>query len=72
MFDRLRSFSIPAETAVEAALVKDEGEGETPYCPPEITTLYSVSARVEPLFLDANLRFVFLYRNICSQADTVL
>uniref|UniRef100_A0A3Q3XFM1 Eukaryotic translation initiation factor 2D n=1 Tax=Mola mola TaxID=94237 RepID=A0A3Q3XFM1_MOLML len=52
----LRSFSIPAETAVEAALVKDEGEGETPYCPPEITTLYSVSARVEPLFLDANLR----------------
>lgn len=52
----LRSFIVPEETHVEAAPVQDRGEGETPYHPPEITTLYSVSARLEPLFLDANKR----------------
>lgn len=52
----LRSFNIPEETDVEAALLKDGGKGELPYHPPEITTLYSVSARLEPLFLDANKR----------------
>ncbi|XP_068189560.1 eukaryotic translation initiation factor 2D isoform X1 [Antennarius striatus] len=52
----LRSFNIPEETDVEVALVRDGGEGESPYRPPEITTLYSVNARVEPLFLDANIR----------------
>uniref|UniRef100_A0A3Q1CRM2 Eukaryotic translation initiation factor 2D n=1 Tax=Amphiprion ocellaris TaxID=80972 RepID=A0A3Q1CRM2_AMPOC len=52
----LRSFSIPEETDVEAAVVQDGGEGEITYRPPEITTLYSVPARLEPLFLDANKR----------------
>lgn len=52
----LRSFNVPEETDVEAATVQDGGEGETPYHPPEITTLYSVSARLEPLFMDANKR----------------
>ncbi|XP_008302855.1 eukaryotic translation initiation factor 2D [Stegastes partitus] len=52
----LRSFSIPEETDVEAAVVQDGGEGEIVYHPPEITTLYSVPARLEPLFLDANKR----------------
>lgn len=52
----LRSFTVPAETDVEAAPFHDGGDVETPYCPPEITTLYSVSARVEPLFLDAKKR----------------
>uniref|UniRef100_UPI0037E8580A eukaryotic translation initiation factor 2D n=1 Tax=Semicossyphus pulcher TaxID=241346 RepID=UPI0037E8580A len=52
----LRSFSVPEETDVEATPVQDGGEGETPYHPPEITTLYSVSARLEPLFVDANKR----------------
>lgn len=52
----LRSFTIPEETDVEAAPVKDTGKGEPLYHPPEITTLYSVSARLEPLFLDANKR----------------
>ncbi|KAM7404907.1 hypothetical protein PAMP_012211 [Pampus punctatissimus] len=52
----LRSFTAPEEPDVEAAPVQDAGEGETLYCPPEITTLYSVSARLEPLFLDANKR----------------
>ncbi|XP_040911562.1 eukaryotic translation initiation factor 2D [Toxotes jaculatrix] len=52
----LRSFNVPEETDSEAAPVQDGGEGETLYHPPEITTLYSVSARVEALFLDANKR----------------
>ncbi|GAA6216376.1 eukaryotic translation initiation factor 2D [Lates japonicus] len=52
----LRSFSVPEETDSEAAPVQDGGEGQTPYHPPEITTLYSVSARLEPLFLDVNKR----------------
>uniref|UniRef100_A0A7N6AST8 Eukaryotic translation initiation factor 2D n=1 Tax=Anabas testudineus TaxID=64144 RepID=A0A7N6AST8_ANATE len=53
----LRSFNVP-ETDVEAASVQDgDGDGdESPYHPPEITTLYSVSARLEPLFVDANKR----------------
>lgn len=50
----LRSFSPPEETEVEASRVQDGSRGEVPYRPPEITTLYSVSARLEPLFLDAN------------------
>ncbi|XP_019123305.1 eukaryotic translation initiation factor 2D [Larimichthys crocea] len=52
----LRFFNVPEETDVEAVPVQDRGEGETPYHPPEITTLYSVSARLEPLFLEANKR----------------
>ncbi|XP_069580177.1 eukaryotic translation initiation factor 2D [Brachyistius frenatus] len=52
----LRSFSVPEETYVEAAPLQDAGEGEIPYHPPEITTLYSVSARLEPLFQDVNKR----------------
>lgn len=54
--EELRSFKVPKETDVEEALVQDGGEGEPPYHPPEITTLYSVSARLEPLFLDAKKR----------------
>ncbi|XP_070695825.1 eukaryotic translation initiation factor 2D isoform X2 [Pempheris klunzingeri] len=52
----LRSFHVPEDTDAEAALAQDGEEGETPYHPPEIKTLYSVSARLEPLFLDANKR----------------
>ncbi|XP_012719125.2 eukaryotic translation initiation factor 2D [Fundulus heteroclitus] len=53
---QLRSFSVPEEAGVEEAVVQSGGEGEAQYQPPEITTLYSVSARLEPLFLDANKR----------------
>uniref|UniRef100_A0A1A7YIE1 Eukaryotic translation initiation factor 2D n=1 Tax=Iconisemion striatum TaxID=60296 RepID=A0A1A7YIE1_9TELE len=53
---QLRSFSVPEEPGVESNPVQDGGEMEVPYHPPEITALYSVSARVEPLFLDANKR----------------
>lgn len=54
----LRSFSVPDGTGVEATTVQEGGggEGEVAYYPPEITTLYSVSARLEPLFLDAKKR----------------
>nr|XP_019951500.1 PREDICTED: eukaryotic translation initiation factor 2D [Paralichthys olivaceus] len=53
----LRFFTVPEETDDdEAAPVQHGGEGETLYHPPEITTLYSVSARLESLFLDANKR----------------
>ncbi|KAM4572037.1 eukaryotic translation initiation factor 2D [Fundulus diaphanus] len=53
---QLRSFSVPEEAGVEEAVVQSGGEGEAQYQPPEITTLYSVSARLEPLFLEANKR----------------
>ncbi|XP_061687409.1 eukaryotic translation initiation factor 2D isoform X2 [Syngnathoides biaculeatus] len=43
-------FSVPKATDVAIPL------GETLYHPPEITTLYSVSVRLEPLFQDANKR----------------
>ncbi|XP_061634628.1 eukaryotic translation initiation factor 2D isoform X1 [Phyllopteryx taeniolatus] len=44
-------FSVPEETHVETIPL-----GETQYHPPEVTTLYSVSARLQPLFQDANKR----------------
>uniref|UniRef100_H3DKM1 Eukaryotic translation initiation factor 2D n=1 Tax=Tetraodon nigroviridis TaxID=99883 RepID=H3DKM1_TETNG len=53
--EELRSFRVPVGADLEPS-VTDGGEAESPYCPPEITTLYSVSARTEPLFLDANKR----------------
>uniref|UniRef100_A0A665T0D3 Eukaryotic translation initiation factor 2D n=1 Tax=Echeneis naucrates TaxID=173247 RepID=A0A665T0D3_ECHNA len=52
----LRSFIVPEETGGEAVPAQGGGEGEAPYHPPEISTLYCVSARVEPLFLEANKR----------------
>ncbi|XP_068585885.1 eukaryotic translation initiation factor 2D [Cebidichthys violaceus] len=55
----LRYFKVPEETADEASPVQDggdRGDAEPPYHPPEITALYSVSARLEPLFLDAKKR----------------
>ncbi|XP_077464453.1 eukaryotic translation initiation factor 2D isoform X1 [Stigmatopora argus] len=44
-------FSVPEGTDVEAVPL-----GETQYNPPEITTLYSVSARLQPLFGDTTKR----------------
>ncbi|KAK0155091.1 Eukaryotic translation initiation factor 2D [Merluccius polli] len=52
----LRSFRAPEEPNVEEAPAQMREAGEKPYRPPEITMLYSVSARVEPLFLEANKR----------------
>uniref|UniRef100_A0A8C2X3M5 Eukaryotic translation initiation factor 2D n=1 Tax=Cyclopterus lumpus TaxID=8103 RepID=A0A8C2X3M5_CYCLU len=53
----LRYFKVPEETDDEASPAPDRGDGaEPPYRPPEITALYSVSSRLEPLFLDAKKR----------------
>ncbi|KAL1021547.1 hypothetical protein UPYG_G00014640 [Umbra pygmaea] len=52
----LRSFCTPEDPGIVEDPVDMGGEGEKPYHPPEITTLYSVSARLEPLFQDANKR----------------
>lgn len=49
----LRSFSVSKDTLCDIDPVQ---EGDVPYSPPEITTVYSVSARVEPLFFDAQKR----------------
>ena len=62
---RLRSFSAPEGIDDEAAPMQDGGEGEAPYYPPEITTLYSVSARLGPLFLEANKRCVCVCVCVC-------
>ncbi|XP_072305808.1 eukaryotic translation initiation factor 2D [Eucyclogobius newberryi] len=52
----LRSFSVSEEAASEIEPAPEGQEGDIPYHPPEINTVYSVSARVEPLFLDAKKR----------------
>ncbi|KAG7256880.1 hypothetical protein CRUP_028364, partial [Coryphaenoides rupestris] len=53
----LRSFRAPEEPGVaEAPAQTTEDCMERPYRPPEITILYSVSARVESLFREANKR----------------
>lgn len=53
----LRSFRTPKDPGIEEASVEVGGaDGEKPYHPPEITTLYSVSSRLEPLFQDAKKR----------------
>lgn len=52
----LRSFHVPEEAACEVVPVQEGREEDIPYHPPEITTLYSVSARVESIFLDAQKR----------------
>ncbi|KAM8863645.1 LOW QUALITY PROTEIN: eukaryotic translation initiation factor 2D [Spinachia spinachia] len=52
----LRYFKVPEEANDGAPLAQDGGEAEPPYHPPEITALFSVSARLEPLFLVANKR----------------
>ncbi|XP_037099169.1 eukaryotic translation initiation factor 2D [Syngnathus acus] len=44
-------FSAPVETVIEAV-----PQTEAQYHPPEITALYSVPARLQPLFQDANKR----------------
>ncbi|KAJ8016133.1 hypothetical protein DPEC_G00004020 [Dallia pectoralis] len=52
----LRSFCTPEHSGIEEATVDVGGDGERPYHPPEITSLYCVSSRLEPLFHDANKR----------------
>lgn len=52
-FFRLCSFSTPEDCGPEKESVEGSGACEVPYQPPEITQLYGVTARLEPLFQDA-------------------
>ncbi|KAI4823556.1 hypothetical protein KUCAC02_012137 [Chaenocephalus aceratus] len=52
----VRMKELTKETEGEVAPVQDEGEGKSLYHPPEITTMYSVSSRLEPLFHDVQKR----------------
>ncbi|TRY65340.1 hypothetical protein DNTS_017860 [Danionella cerebrum] len=49
----LCSFRIPEDCGPEKEAVEDSAVIEVPYQPPEITALYGVTARLEPLFLDS-------------------
>ncbi|KAL1269467.1 hypothetical protein QQF64_031756 [Cirrhinus molitorella] len=49
----LLSFSIPEDFEPEKKPEEESGASEVQYQPPEITPLYGVSARLEPLFQDA-------------------
>ncbi|XP_051760089.1 eukaryotic translation initiation factor 2D-like isoform X1 [Ctenopharyngodon idella] len=49
----LCSFSTPEDCGPEKESVEGSGACEVPYQPPEITQLYGVTARLEPLFQDA-------------------
>ncbi|KAJ8257401.1 hypothetical protein GJAV_G00185210 [Gymnothorax javanicus] len=52
----LRSFSPPEDTPKEEGPAENNGVSDRPYHLPEITTLYSVSARLQPLFEDPQHR----------------
>ncbi|XP_030640530.1 eukaryotic translation initiation factor 2D isoform X2 [Chanos chanos] len=52
----LRSFSTPEDCGPAEDSVEGTGASEVPYHPPEITPLYSVTARLETLFQDAQKR----------------
>uniref|UniRef100_A0A8C7IZY7 Eukaryotic translation initiation factor 2D n=1 Tax=Oncorhynchus kisutch TaxID=8019 RepID=A0A8C7IZY7_ONCKI len=63
----LRSFRTPKDPGIEEASVEvGRAEGEKPYHPPEITTLYSVSSRLEPLFQDAKKSYVIINPILCD------
>lgn len=60
LYFRLRSFIAP-EDCGPADVPAEGGLGnEVPYHPPEITMMYSVTAKLEPLFQDAQKRCVWL------------
>ncbi|XP_035236797.1 eukaryotic translation initiation factor 2D [Anguilla anguilla] len=52
----LRSFSPPEDSPKEEGPTESNGESDHPYHPPEIIALYSVSARLQPLFEDSQKR----------------
>ncbi|XP_061113276.1 eukaryotic translation initiation factor 2D [Conger conger] len=52
----LRHFSPPEDGLKEEGTAESNGESDRPYHPPEITSLYSVSARLQPLFADSQKR----------------
>ncbi|MGH0161859.1 UNVERIFIED_CONTAM: hypothetical protein FKN15_061696 [Acipenser sinensis] len=52
----IRSFSVSEGSVLEEAPEESCRDTEKPYHPPEISTLYSVSTRLLPLFRDAQLK----------------
>lgn len=52
----IRSFSVSEGSVLEEAPEESCRDAEKPYHPPEISTLYSVSTRLLPLFRDAQLK----------------
>ncbi|XP_056319123.1 eukaryotic translation initiation factor 2D [Danio aesculapii] len=51
---KLCSFRVPEDCAPEKEFEEGDGACEVEYQPPEITPLYGVTARLEPLFQDAH------------------
>ncbi|XP_028849511.1 eukaryotic translation initiation factor 2D isoform X2 [Denticeps clupeoides] len=49
----LRSFTAPEDCGMVETPAEVGGPCEAPYQPPEITALYGVTAKLEPIFLDA-------------------
>ncbi|CAH2220950.1 eukaryotic translation initiation factor 2D [Pelobates cultripes] len=62
----IRSFLAPVTEATTPTLVENESEaGDHPYQPPEITSLYGISAKMLPLFQDTGHR----KGNLLTQSD---
>lgn len=57
-FFRLCSFSVPEDFEPEIKSEEGSGASEVLYQPPEITPLYGVTARLEPLFQDAHKKLM--------------
>uniref|UniRef100_A0AAY4CWW5 Eukaryotic translation initiation factor 2D n=1 Tax=Denticeps clupeoides TaxID=299321 RepID=A0AAY4CWW5_9TELE len=54
----LRSFTAPEDCGMVETPAEVGGPCEAPYQPPEITALYGVTAKLEPIFLDAKKKCV--------------
>uniref|UniRef100_A0AAY4CYA9 Eukaryotic translation initiation factor 2D n=1 Tax=Denticeps clupeoides TaxID=299321 RepID=A0AAY4CYA9_9TELE len=54
----LRSFTAPEDCGMVETPAEVGGPCEAPYQPPEITALYGVTAKLEPIFLDAKKKSV--------------
>uniref|UniRef100_A0A8C1RWA2 Eukaryotic translation initiation factor 2D n=1 Tax=Cyprinus carpio TaxID=7962 RepID=A0A8C1RWA2_CYPCA len=69
----LCSFSVPEDFEPEIKSEEGSGASEVLYQPPEITPLYGVTARLEPLFQDAHKKlmsgiFFFFFKCIIESA----
>ncbi|MGH0174976.1 UNVERIFIED_CONTAM: hypothetical protein FKN15_069634 [Acipenser sinensis] len=62
----IRSFSVSEGSVLEEAPEESCRDTEKPYHPPEISTLYSVSTRLLPLFRDAQLNYVTINPILCD------
>uniref|UniRef100_A0A8C1YDQ3 Eukaryotic translation initiation factor 2D n=1 Tax=Cyprinus carpio TaxID=7962 RepID=A0A8C1YDQ3_CYPCA len=72
----LCSFSVPEDFEPEIKSEEGSGASEVLYQPPEITPLYGVTARLEPLFQDAHKKlmsgiFFFFFKCIIESALSI-